>query len=372
MMKLFESTPQAWDALISTFDGAHILQCWDWGDFKSENGWTACRYFWEGSHMQAAAAAQILEREVQLLFLRFKILYIPKGPLLRDWKNPKLFNEVFSDLAAYAKSRKAFFIKIDPDVIQDFQDLDNPAIGSLHHGKQTAKRLSATGWIYSHEQIQFKNTVWIDLKQGEDDLLNGMKQKTRYNIRLSQKKDVKVRQAEIKDLVALYELYAQTAVRDGFIIRPEKYYLSLWERLIRGNRALGLIALVDEKPVAGLILFLFAGKAWYFYGMSSDSHREKMPNYLLQWEAMRAAKQLGCTIYDLWGAPNVLDEADPMWGVVRFKLGLGGRLVQTIGAWDYPVNKFVYNIYVDILPKVLSLTRLFRRRQLQGEVLNLS
>lgn len=371
-MKLFESAPQAWDDLISSFDGAHILQCWDWGDFKSENGWSASRIFWEGSDKQVTAAAQIMEREVKILFLKFNILYIPKGPLLRDWKNLKSFNEVFSDLAAYAKNRKAIFIKIDPDVIRDYQDSNNSAEGSLHHGKLIAKRLSATGWIYSHEQIQFKNTVWIDLKPGEDDLLNGMKQKTRYNIRLSQKKGVEIRQAEIKDLAALYDLYAQTAVRDGFIIRPEKYYLSLWKRLIQKNKALGLLALVDKKPVAGLILFMLAGKAWYFYGMSSDSHREKMPNYLLQWEAMRTAKQMGCTIYDLWGAPNVLDEADPMWGVVRFKLGLGGRLIQTIGAWDYPVNKFVYNIYIDVLPKVLSLTRLFRRRQLQGEVSNLS
>ncbi len=371
MMKLHESTPQAWDDLISGLNGAHILQCWDWGDFKSENGWSATRFSWEGLDKQVSAAAQILEREVRILFLKFKILYIPKGPLLMDWKNRKLFNEVFSDLAAYAKSRKAIFIKIDPDVIQDYQDSDNPAEGSLNHGKLTAKRLSATGWIYSHEQIQFKNTVWIDLKPGENDLLNGMKQKTRYNIRLSQKRGVEIRQAEAKDLAALYDLYAQTAVRDGFIIRPEKYYLSLWERLIKKNRALGLLALVDKKPVAGLILFLFAGKAWYFYGMSSDSHREKMPNYLLQWEAIRAAKQMGCKIYDLWGAPNVLDETNPMWGVVRFKLGLGGKLVQTIGAWDYPVNKIVYNIYVNVLPRVLSLTRMFRRKQLQGEVLNL-
>lgn len=371
MMKLFESTPQAWDDLVSGLDGTHILQGWDWGDFKSENGWSAIRFIWEDQYKQVSAAAQILEREVKILFLKYKILYIPKGPLLRDWKNLKILKEVFSDLVAYAKSRKAIFLKIDPDIIQDEGDLHSSAVSPLNCGKQTVKKLSAAGWQFSHEQIQFKNTVWIDLKPDEDDLLSGMKQKTRYNIRLSQKKGVEIRQAEIKDLAVMYDLYVQTALRDGFIIRPEKYYLSLWERFIKKNRALGLLALVNKKPVAGLILFMLAGKAWYFYGMSSDSHREKMPNYLLQWEAIRTVKQMGCTTYDLWGAPNVLDETDPMWGVVRFKLGFGGKLVQTIGAWDYPVNKIVYNIYVKVLPRVLSLTRFFRRKQLQGEVSNL-
>lgn len=371
MMKLFESTPQAWDAIISTLDGTHILQSWVWGDFKNEYGWSASRFLWEGPDKQIIAAAQILEREVKIFFLKLKILYIPKGPLLRNWKNPKYFNEVIADLAAHAKRRKAIFVKIDPDVMQDNKKSDNPKISSLSSGKLVAKRLLAAGWRYSHEQVQFKNTVWIDLMPEEKELLNGMKQKTRYNIRLSQKKGVEIRQAKIEDLAALYDLYAQTALRDGFIIRPEKYYLSLWGRLMREHRALGLLASVGGKPVAGLILFLFAGKAWYFYGMSSDRHREKMPNYLLQWEAMRAAKQMGCLIYDLWGAPNVLDETDPMWGVVRFKLGLGGKLIQTIGAWDYPVNKIAYNIYVNILPSVLSVTRLFRRKQLQGEVINL-
>jgi peptidoglycan pentaglycine glycine transferase (the first glycine) len=121
-------------------------------------------------------------------------------------------------------------------------------------------------------------------------------------------------------------------------------------------------------PVAGLILFHFARKAWYFYGMSSDLHREKMPNYQLQWEAIRLAKKLGCEIYDLWGAPEELDENDPMWGVFRFKQGLGGKLIKTIGAWDYPVNNITYNIYNVLLPKLLSVFRFFRKRQIKQEI----
>ena len=59
--------------------------------------------------------------------------------------------------------------------------------------------------------------------------------------------------------------------------------------------------------------------------MSRNVHREKMPTYLLQWEAMKRAKAKGCTVYDLWGAPEAFDESDSMWGVYRFKEGLGGK-----------------------------------------------
>ena len=75
--------------------------------------------------------------------------------------------------------------------------------------------------------------------------------------------------------------------------------------------------------------------------MSRNAHREKMPTYLLQWEAMKHAKAKGCTVYDLWGAPDVFDESDSMWGVYRFKEGLGGKVVRTLGAWDFAPNTLV-------------------------------
>ena len=85
-------------------------------------------------------------------------------------------------------------------------------------------------------------------------------------------------------------------------------------------------------------MFYFAGQAIYLFGMSRDEHREKMPNYLLQWEAMRRAKALGCRIYNLWGAPNVFNESDDLWGVFRFKEGLGGYVFRSLGAWDFTPN----------------------------------
>ena len=91
--------------------------------------------------------------------------------------------------------------------------------------------------------------------------------------------------------------------------------------------------------------------------MSREAHREKMPNYLLQWEAMQRAKAAGCQFYDLWGAPDVFNESDSMWGVFRFKQGLGGQVVRTLGAWDYTPRPFWYKMYSEVIPRVLDVMR---------------
>jgi lipid II:glycine glycyltransferase (peptidoglycan interpeptide bridge formation enzyme) len=118
-----------------------------------------------------------------------------------------------------------------------------------------------------------------------------------------------------------------------------------------------LIAEVEGKPVAAIFVFYFAGCAYYLYGMSREAHREKMPNYLLQWEGMRRAKAAGCSLYDLWGAPDEFNENDPMWGVFRFKEGLGGQVVRTLGAWDYTPKPLWYKMYSEVIPRVLDVMR---------------
>lgn len=236
--------------------------------------------------------------------------------------------------------------------------------------------LKRRGWGYSSDQIQFKNTVLIDLIPTEEELLARMKQKTRYNIRLAEKKGVSVRVGNSGDLGMLYKMYAETSVRDGFVIRDEGYYNTVWQIFMANQSIISslefstpqiannqspfaepLIAEVDNEPVAAIFVFYFAGRAYYVYGMSRDMHREKMPAYLLQWEAMKRSKAKGCTMYDLWGAPDVFDESDSMWGVYRFKEGLGGRVVRTLGAWDYAPRPLWYRMYSQVIPRVLDVMR---------------
>ena len=112
--------------------------------------------------------------------------------------------------------------------------------------------------------------------------------------------------------------------------------------------------------MAGLILFIFGQRAWYMYGASTEQHRKLMPNHLLQWQAICSARARGCKEYDLWGAPDVFDESDPMWGVYRFKLGFGGQVVQRLGAFDYPVRAGLYGVFTKLLPQARSLWRRLR------------
>jgi peptidoglycan pentaglycine glycine transferase (the first glycine) len=245
-------------------------------------------------------------------------------------------------------------------------------------GQAVLFELKGRGWAYASDQIQFKNTVLVDLSPSEEEMLARMKQKTRYNVRLAEKKGVTLRIGTPQDMSMLYKMYAETSVRDGFVIRDEGYYKTVWKIFMTNNAssvasaqlpitnyhlsrsipiAEPLIAEVDGEPVAAIFVFYFAGRAYYVHGMSRNAHREKMPTYLLQWEAMKRAKAKGCTVYDLWGAPDVFDESDSMWGVYRFKDGLGGKVARTLGAWDFAPNPLWYKMYSEIIPRVLDVMR---------------
>lgn len=347
-----------WNEEISALPGAHFLQTWEWGQFKAIYGWKPIHRVWRNPEGKVNAAALILARTVKLggIGPRFKVLYVPRGPLLR-WDDPLQRAVVLEDLQELARKENAIFIKIDPEVIIGVgnTNADNDEPGRM--AWEITAELNQRGWHTSQEQIQFKNTICLDLEGGEDRWLARMKQKTRYNIRLAEKKGVVVRRGNLSDLPEMYRMYAETSVRDGFVIRSEGYYRHVWEAFLKTGMAEALIAEVDGTPVAGLILFMFAGRAWYVYGMSRMAHREKMPNYLLQWEAMKTARNHGCLTYDLWGAPDIFDETDPMWGVFRFKQGLGGEAVRFIGAWDYPVRPVYYQLYTNILPRILNIMR---------------
>lgn len=342
-------TAGEWNAAIQRLPAPHILQTWEWAQCKQPFGWHTLPHQWGHE-----AAAMVLQRAATRL--RFKILYVPRGPLL-DWSNDDLRLRVLADLQELAHRQRAIFIKIDPEVILGTGIPG--AEGSQEHdlARRVIAGLRQLGWQPSNEQIQFRNTVWLDLTGDEDQWLARMKPKTRYNIRLAEKKGVVIRRGDETDLPLLYQMYAETSVRDGFVIRPREYYLTIWQTFLQQGMAFPLIATVAGEAVAALMLFCFGRRAWYLYGMSRNQHREKMPNHLLQLAAMRLAKSQGCTQYDLWGAPDEFTESDPLWGVYRFKEGLGGTVIRTIGAWDYPAKPLLYRLYTVILPRLLDLMR---------------
>lgn len=378
-MQAFTGTASDWNHLIAQLPDPHFLQTREWAQVKEKYGWTSMLFVWYGQpsavNDHPEAAAMILKRTVSFggLF-HASVLYTPKGPLM-DWENESLRTRVLNDLQAFAKKQGAIFLKLDPDVVLGTGIPGSEDVSEDNGGQVVMTELKRRGWKFSSDQIQFRNTVIVDLSASEEDMLVRMKQKTRYNVRLAEKKGVTVRVGTLADLPMLHKMYAETSVRDGFVIRDEGYYQTVWGTFMRSkvDKLEGLqvstfersnfptsepiIAEVNGEPVAAIFVFYFVGRAYYVYGMSKNIHREKMPMYLLQWEAMKRAKNRGCKNYDLWGAPEEFNENDSMWGVYRFKEGLGGQVVRTLGAWDYMPNAFLYKMYAEVMSRVLDVMR---------------
>lgn len=368
-MQAFTGAPQSWNELTASLPLPHLLQTWEWSRVKARFGWQPMPFVWSDQPSargaRPLAAAMVLKRSIPVggFARKMCVLYIPKGPNL-DWNDLPLRGRVLEDLQAFARRQGAIFVKLDPDVPLGTGVPGSEAAREDNGGQAFRSELLRRGWLFSQDQIQFRNTVLVDLTAAEDEMLGRMKQKTRYNIRLAQKKGVLVRPATSDDFHLLYNMYAETSVRDGFLIRGEEYYQTVWKMFGAPPSAASrqpfsepLIAVVNGQPVAAVSVFHFAGQAVYLFGMSRHAHREKMPNYLLQWEAMRRAKALGGRVYNLWGAPNEFNESDSLWGVFRFKEGLGGNVLRTIGAWDFTPSPLLYRMYTEILPRLMDVMR---------------
>ena len=387
-MRAFQGAGSDWNALIAALPGAHLLQTWEWAQVKAAFGWESIPLVWDrqsasgsygassaGAGETPAAAAMLLRRPIlgRGFSRRLCILYAPKGPLL-EWATQPLRSHVLDDLQALARRRGAILLKIDAEIEVGSGYPGQEAAHENPEGQGIAAELERRRWLFSPDQVQFRNTVMLDLLPDEAALLARMKQKTRYNIRLAEKKGVTVRAGTRAELPMFYQMYAETSHRDGFVIRKPEYYSKVWETFLRPfsdhtqPSAEALIAEVEGEPVAAIFVFYFAGRAYYLYGMSRAEHREKMPNHLLQWEAIRRAKRLGCRIYDLWGAPDELAETDPLWGVYRFKEGLGGEVARSAGAWDYPASRLWYPVYTHVVPRLLDVMRARGRRQVREEL----
>lgn len=344
-----------WNAALSVLPFAHVLQTWEWGEFKrATTGWQPMRLAFEREG-KIVAMASVGIRSVGPL----KVMYISKGPAL-DYSNPTLVAEVFDHLQKLARHQRAIWLKVDPDVIAatgiPAGDAENPDIPNAT-GQAVLRSLQTRGWRFSADQVQFRNTITVELSRSEDELLAAMSQNTRRKIRTAEKKGVTVRTATLADLPTLYDLYRMTGERDHFLIRPPDYYKQAWQVFMEAGLAHPLIAEFEGKAIAHVILFHFGSTCWYIYGASANEERDRMPNYLLQWEAIRWAKAHSYTSYDMWGAPNEFNESDSMWGVYEFKRGFRGSVTRYIGAWDYAPYPPLYTAYTQLWPRLLKFMR---------------
>jgi peptidoglycan pentaglycine glycine transferase (the first glycine) len=173
-------------------------------------------------------------------------------------------------------------------------------------------------------------------------------------VRLASRKGVTVREATDADLPAFHALVEATGERNEFGVHVPAYYDAMYRLFVSRGWGRLLLAEVENEPVAGVLVLALPPRSWYLHGASGDAHREKMPTYLLQWEAMCWAKSLGCTTYDLYGVPDEDKEmleaqftqrSDGLWGVYRFKRGFGGKLVRSLGTWDRIYAPLRYRLY---------------------------
>jgi len=335
-------TPEEWDRFVIG-RGGHLLQSWDWGEFKSRFGWTAARLVaWDEAGKEAKGLAQVLIRGLPL----GKMAYVPKGPVA-DPEDGETWKRLLTMLCDFGREQGVTFLKIEPNV----------------EGEHPLTQLFVDeGFRRSRHGVQPSSTIVVDLEGDLEGILAQMKSKTRYNIRLAERKGVTMREAEEEQIPLFYALLEQTRDRDAFAIHEEEYYRRAWHIFAPQDRVKLLLAYYGDELLAGLMVFALGSRAWYLYGASSNKHRNLMPNHLLQWRAMCGAKEQGCTTYDLWGIPEAAGSGEEdmeemlkrggLWGVYRFKRGFGGRVVRHSPTYDYVYSPFLYWLGTRMYPRV--------------------
>jgi len=311
-----------WNQLLSTHPNAHLLQTGEWGELKAAFGWKPARI------VSGSVGVQILFRKLPL---SFTVGYAPKA---------NFDQSLWSEINFICKKNHAIFLKFEPD---------------LWEGNEVNSNLRITNHKLriSPHNIQPPRTIIVGIKENEEEILARMKQKTRYNIRLAEKKGVTVR--AWNDIESFHRMMFLTGERDGFGIHSREYYQRAYELLHPKGMGELLLAEYEGKPLAALFVARNGNRAYYLYGASTDEERNRMPTYLLQWEAMKWAKAHGCKEYDLWGVPDEDEatlEADfekrqaGLWGVYRFKRGFGGELKRARQAIDRVYNPLLYWVYL--------------------------
>jgi lipid II:glycine glycyltransferase (peptidoglycan interpeptide bridge formation enzyme) len=230
-------------------------------------------------------------------------------------------------LAQIARRYRAIAITWEPPVPED---------GDL------AARLARRG-LRSAPGVQARATRRIDLRPSMEEIAAQQHHKWRYNIRLARKHGVQVREARsLEDVARWYAVMRTTAERDAFGIHDERYYRRFWLETAGSGATALLLAEHEGKLLGGVMVHRFGSTATYLYGASSNEARQLMPNHLLQWEAMRWARERGAAWYDLFGIADDDAPDHPLAGVTRFKTGFGGQVVRYIGAFDRVYHPALY------------------------------
>ncbi len=298
----------------------HPMQSWQWGEARKKMHVEVVRIT-DGENVFQMTLHRIP-------YTSYKVGYLPKSVI----PTPAVLDFLYK----YCISQKIIFVKIEPDVYKN----ENKSI-LINTNKSQQYEIKK-----SPHPLFPDWTIVLDLKPSEEDLLKSMKPKTRYNIKLAQKKGVTVvEESTDTGFNTFANLYFDTCKRQKYHGHTHAYHKIIWETL-QNNISHILIAKYENTPLAAYELFYFKNKFYYPYGGTSVLHRNLMPANLIMWEAIRLGKKLGAQTFDMWGAlPPGYADNHPWAGFTRFKEGYGGIHKQFIGSFDLIINSQKYKLY---------------------------
>lgn len=314
------------DAFVTTHPRGHYMQTSWYGRSRTD-------YHWDGIVLknqdnQIVATMALHSRPVR--FFHKKLFYAPRGPV---FSTMEAFRQIIDAAVAFARKQGGYLLRIDP-IMEQNDDL------FCREAQRMGFRIDPRS---DYSTFQPRCIYLTDLEnRTESELLDCFHSKTRYNIRLAQRRGVTVREGTRDDLAVFQTMMEQTAQRDGFSPRSLSFYDQFLDAM--GERAVLLLAEKDGQVLAGVIEVILGTKAWYAYGCSFLESRADMPNYLLQWEMIRRALAHGCTQFDFRGVEGQSDPDNPHYGLHRFKQGFDARFVSFAGQMDLtlrPVSKWV-------------------------------
>lgn len=321
--RLFNKHPSIFNHYVASHPNGDVLQTTFWGDLKETTGWQPLA-LGITNRGQLQASALILKRPIPLR-TGHSIYYSPRGPL---FSNQAALAKLIDAVTDLARSERPILWKMDPAISSK---------DTIWNSLETPLHKNDTGLDFNGIQPRF--VMQLDIRAPLETLLANMKSKTRYNIRYSERKGVKVTHSrDSADLEIFYPLLQETAVRDHFTVRSFEYFKNIWEHLIKQNVAQLFLAYHKNQPLGGTIAFRLGKKVWYVYGASSNYKRNLQASYKLQWEMIKWAKGSGCQIYDFRGVSGDLNPANPLYGLYRFKDGFGAHLVEYAGEYDLPLS----------------------------------
>ena len=301
----------------------HPLQSLAWGEARHAEKKTVIRCI-EQENETAIASFQMTLHPVP--HTPFSIGYIPRSLLPSK--------TVIDALITFGKKNHVISILLEPNL--PFDQAKKAGFLDLHPAVKIANHPLFPEW-----------TQVLDINPSEEQLLTNLKPKTRYNIRLAEKKGVTVQEeSNEKGLNTFLDLFFETCARQGYHGHTRAYHTNIWNHL-SASQAHIFIAYYDNIPLAAYELFFYHDTLYYPYGGSSLLHRNVMAANLLMWEAIRFGKRMGAKQFDLWGSlpPNQALSDNPWAGFTRFKEGYGATYQQMIGSFDIVINQPLYQLY---------------------------